>query len=113
MSAAALAARCGQLAAFELLAARGATAELDPVDAAVLAVARGESVRLPTAPAPALGNPDGDGYGWILARSLSSAAPTWFGRCSTAACTWTSDAEATSLHWIRPPCTAEPAPCSC
>ena len=62
----ALAARCGHLAAFELLANRGATAELDPVDAAVLAVARGESVRLPNAPAPALGNPDGDDYGWIL-----------------------------------------------
>jgi ankyrin repeat protein len=62
----ALAARCGHLAAFELLASRGATAELDPADAAVLAVARGESVRLPNVPAPALGNPDGDGYGWIL-----------------------------------------------
>jgi hypothetical protein len=62
----ALAARCGHLAAFELLASRGATAELDRADAAVLAVARGESVRLPDVPAPALGNPDGDGYGWIL-----------------------------------------------
>lgn len=62
----ALAARCGHLAAYELLASRGATAELDDVDAAVLAVARGESVRLPTAPPPALGNPDGDDYGWIL-----------------------------------------------
>jgi ankyrin repeat protein len=62
----ALAARCGHLAAFELLASRGATAELDPVDAAVLAIARGESARLPNAPAPALGNPDGAGYGWIL-----------------------------------------------
>ena len=62
----ALAARSGHLAAFELLASRGATAELDPVDAAVLAIARGESVRLPKAPAPALGNPEGDGYGWIL-----------------------------------------------
>jgi ankyrin repeat protein len=62
----ALAARCGHLAAFELLASRGATAELDPVDAAVLAIARGESARLPNAPAPALGNPDDDGYGWIL-----------------------------------------------
>ncbi|MGW0203421.1 ankyrin repeat domain-containing protein, partial [Nonomuraea sp. NPDC003201] len=41
----ALAARCGHLAAYELLAARGATADLDPVDAAVLAVARGESAR--------------------------------------------------------------------
>jgi ankyrin repeat protein len=62
----ALAARCGHLAAYELLAARGATAELDPVDAAVLAVARGESVRLPTAPPPAKGNPAGSDYGWIL-----------------------------------------------
>jgi ankyrin repeat protein len=65
----ALAARCGHLAAYDLLAARGATADLDPVDTAVLAVARGESVRLPTAPPPAKGNPPGgagDGYGWIL-----------------------------------------------
>ncbi len=62
----ALAARCGHLAAYELLAARGATADLDPVDAAVLAVARGESVRLPHAAPPALGNPAGDDYGWIL-----------------------------------------------
>jgi ankyrin repeat protein len=62
----ALAARSGHLAAYELLAGRGATAELDPVDTAVLAVARGESVLLPKAPAPALGNPEGDGYGWIL-----------------------------------------------
>jgi ankyrin repeat protein len=62
----ALAARCGHLAAYELLAARGATAELDPVDAAVLAVARGESVRLPTAPPPSLGNPCTRDYGWIL-----------------------------------------------
>jgi ankyrin repeat protein len=62
----ALAARCGHLAAFELLASRGAAAELDPVDTAVLAVARGESVHLPKAPAPALGNPDGEEYGWIL-----------------------------------------------
>jgi len=62
----ALAARCGHLAAYELLAARGATAELDPVDAAVLAVARGESTRLPSAPPPALGIPAGDDFGWIL-----------------------------------------------
>jgi ankyrin repeat protein len=62
----ALAARCGHLAAYELLESRGATAELDPVDAAVLAVARGESVVLPTAPPPALGIPPGTGYGWIL-----------------------------------------------
>jgi ankyrin repeat protein len=62
----ALAARCGHLAAYELLVSRGATADLDPVDAAVLAVARGESVRLPKAPAPALGNPATDDFGWIL-----------------------------------------------
>ena len=62
----ALAARCGHLAAYELLSARGATAELDAVDAAVLAVARGESTSLPRAAAPALGNPDGDDFGWIL-----------------------------------------------
>jgi Ankyrin repeats (many copies)/Ankyrin repeat len=62
----ALAARCGHLAAYDLLAARGATAELDSVDMAVLAVARGESVHLPTAPPPALGNPAGTDYGWIL-----------------------------------------------
>ncbi|MDQ6920262.1 MAG: ankyrin repeat domain-containing protein [Candidatus Dormibacteraeota bacterium] len=62
----ALAARCGHLAAYELLASRGATAHLDPVDAAVLAVARGESVRLPHAAPPSLGNPSTDDYGWIL-----------------------------------------------
>jgi len=62
----ALAARCGHLAAYELLASLGATAELDEVDAAVLAVARGESVELPRARPPALGNPDGDDYGWII-----------------------------------------------
>jgi Ankyrin repeats (many copies) len=39
---------------------------LDPVDAAVLAVARGESVRLPSALAPSLGNPRTGDYGWIL-----------------------------------------------
>lgn len=62
----ALAARCGHLAAYELLADRGATAELDADDAAVLAVARGESVRLPRAPPPSLGNPCTDDFGWIL-----------------------------------------------
>ncbi|HVE91303.1 MAG TPA: ankyrin repeat domain-containing protein [Actinomycetota bacterium] len=62
----ALAARSGHLAAYELLLEHGATAELDPVDEAVLAVARGESVQLPKAPPPALGNPEGDDYGWIL-----------------------------------------------
>lgn len=62
----ALAARCGHLAAYDLLESRGATAELEPVDAAVLAVARGESVRLPNAPPPSLGNPAGNDFGWIL-----------------------------------------------
>ena len=62
----ALAARCGHLAAYELLESLGATAELDEVDAAVLAVARGESVVLPRARPPALGNPETDDYGWIL-----------------------------------------------
>jgi len=62
----ALAARSGHLAAYELLEARGATAELDPVDRAVLAVARGESVELPRARPPALGNPETDDYGWII-----------------------------------------------
>jgi len=61
----AVAARCGHLAAYDLLLARGATAELDAVDIAVLAVARGESVRLPAAPPPMPGIP-GDGYGWVL-----------------------------------------------
>jgi ankyrin repeat protein len=62
----ALAARCGHLAAYELLESRGALADLDSVDAAVLGVARGESVQLPRAKPPALGNPCGDDYGWIL-----------------------------------------------
>lgn len=62
----ALAARCGHLEAYELLASRGADADLDPVDAAVLAVARGESVTLPAAPPPSLGNPAGEDFGWIL-----------------------------------------------
>ena len=62
----ALAARCGHLAAYELLESLGATAELDEVDEAVLAVARGESVELPRARPPALGNPETDDYGWIL-----------------------------------------------
>jgi ankyrin repeat protein len=65
----ALAARCGHLAAYELLAERGATADLDPVDTTVLAIARGESTQLPDAPPPALGIPDHDGgYGWILSQ---------------------------------------------
>ena len=62
----ALAARSGHLAAYQLLTEHGATADLDQVDAAVLAVARGESTRLPAAPPPALGIGSGDDYGWIL-----------------------------------------------
>jgi ankyrin repeat protein len=62
----ALAARCGHLSAYELLASRGATADLDPVDGAVLAVARGESARLPHAVPPVLGIPPSGDYGWIL-----------------------------------------------
>lgn len=62
----ALAARCGHLAAYELLERRGARARLDDIDAAVLAITRGESTQLPTAPPPSLGNPDTTDYGWIL-----------------------------------------------
>lgn len=62
----ALAARCGHLEAYELLRSHGATADLDDVDRAVLAVARGESTTLPRARPPALGLPEGDDYGWIL-----------------------------------------------
>ncbi|WP_031468767.1 ankyrin repeat domain-containing protein [Sciscionella sediminilitoris] len=61
----ALAARCGHLAGYELLRAHGASAELDEVDAAVLAIAEGRSVRLPDAVPPALGMA-GEDYGWIL-----------------------------------------------
>jgi hypothetical protein len=61
----AVAARCGHLAAHDLLVARGATAELDPAARAVLAVARGESARLPAAPPPLPGVP-GEGSGWLL-----------------------------------------------
>jgi Ankyrin repeats (3 copies)/Ankyrin repeats (many copies) len=59
----AVAARSGHLAAYDLLVAEGATAELDAVDAAVLAVARGESSRLPAADPPL---PGCDGSGWLL-----------------------------------------------
>jgi hypothetical protein len=61
----AAAARCGHLAAYDLLLERGATSELDPVETGVLAVARGESTRLPAAPPPMPGVP-GDGPGWLL-----------------------------------------------
>jgi len=61
----AVAARCGHLAAYDLLRAHGATADLDPIDAAVLAIARGESAQLPAAPPPMPGI-RGAGYGWVL-----------------------------------------------
>src|SRR5690606_27781356 len=61
----AVAARCGHLAAHDLLRERGAAAGLAPDDAAVLAVARGESTRLPATPPPMPGIP-GDGPGWLL-----------------------------------------------
>lgn len=59
------AARCGHLAAYDLLAARGASAELSGVATAVLAVARGESAQLPDETPPMPGIPGTD-YGWIL-----------------------------------------------
>ncbi len=59
----AVAARCGHLAAYDLLVAEGATAELGAVETAVLAVARGESSRLPPADPPL---PGCDGSGWLL-----------------------------------------------
>jgi ankyrin repeat protein len=62
----AIAAGCGHLAAYDLLTAAGATADLDPVEQAVLAIARGQSVHLPAAPAPVLGVADGRDYSWIL-----------------------------------------------
>jgi len=61
----AAAARCGHLAAYELLEGLGATADLDPVAERVLAVARGESVRLPDAPPPLPGIPGTDSR-WLL-----------------------------------------------
>jgi hypothetical protein len=61
----AVAARCGHLAAYDMLIAAGATAELDAVETAVLAVARGESARLPAAGPPLPGVPH-DGYRWLL-----------------------------------------------
>jgi ankyrin repeat protein len=62
----ALAARSGHLAAYELLIAHSATADLDPVDAAVLAIARGESAQPPKARPPALGMASDSDYRWIL-----------------------------------------------
>jgi Ankyrin repeats (3 copies) len=61
----AVAARCGHLAAYDLLVVAGATAELDAVETGVLAVARGESIRLPAADPPLPGILC-DGSGWLL-----------------------------------------------
>jgi ankyrin repeat protein len=102
----ALAARCGHLAAYELLQSHGATAEFDPVDAAVLAVARGESVELPDAPPPALGIPSGTTTVGSSGSSRSSATPRSSERCSTPGCRWTRADGATSRRSTRPPCTA-------
>lgn len=109
----ALAARCAHLEAYELLRSRGASADLDAVDAAVLAVARGESVRLPTAPAPALGIPPGEDTGGSWASWRCSGARTSCARCSTAACPSTPAAGATSPRSIRPRCTDAPTPSGC
>jgi Ankyrin repeats (3 copies) len=100
----ALAARCGHLAAYDLLAARGATAELDAVDAAVLAVARGESVTLPQAPPPSAGS---------SASSRSWAAPRSCDRSSMPGCPSTPAAGATSRRSTRPPCTGAPGRSGC
>jgi ankyrin repeat protein len=63
----AVAARCGHLAAYDLLVAHGARGELDQVQAAVLAVARGETATLPDAPPPLPGIPGPDSR-WLLGR---------------------------------------------
>jgi hypothetical protein len=61
----AVAARSGHLAAYDLLTARGARADLDPVDAAVLELARGSAPHLPAAP-PQLPGIPAEGHGWLL-----------------------------------------------
>jgi len=59
------AALSAHLAAYDLLVAAGATAELSPAAAATLAVARGESRELPDGPA-AMPGVVGDGPSWVL-----------------------------------------------
>jgi ankyrin repeat protein len=61
----AVAARSGHLAAYDLLVANGAHADLDGVEEAVLALARGGSAALPAASPPLPGIP-GDSHGWLL-----------------------------------------------
>ena len=109
----ALAARCGHLAAYELLQSRGAAAELDPVDEAVLAVARGESVRLPKARPPALGNPRGDDYGWILGQFALLGRTDVVEALLDAGWPSTRAGGATSRRSTRQPCMAGPTPCGC
>lgn len=59
------AARCGHLAAYELLEELGASADLTPTSRAVLAVARGETDQLPPDPPPLPGFPSTD-HRWLL-----------------------------------------------
>ncbi len=59
------AARCGHLAAYDLLISLGVEAELSATAKKVLAVARGESVQLPDEAPPLPGIPGSD-YRWIL-----------------------------------------------
>ena len=73
------AARAGHLAAYELLAGLGAAGEPDAIGAAVLAVARGESVVLPDEPPPMPGIPGSD-YRWILGQlALLGRTEVWCG----------------------------------
>ncbi|MGI8904632.1 MAG: ankyrin repeat domain-containing protein [Solirubrobacteraceae bacterium] len=104
----ALAARCGHLAAYELLAARGASAELNGVDLAVLAVARGESVQLPQAPARRSAIRAARTTAGSSGSSRCSVARRSCAACSTPACPSTPAAGATSRRWIRPRCTDGP-----
>ena len=110
----ALAARCGHLAAYELLESLGATAELDDVDRAVLAVARGESVALPRARPPALGNPETDDYGWIVGQfALLDRTEIVAARSSTPGGTSTPADGAASRRSTRRRCTAAVRRSSC
>lgn len=99
----ALAARCGHLAAYNLLAARGATADLDLVDTAVLAIARGQSVELPAARPPAKGIPGGTDYAWILGQfALLGRTDTVRALLGTGMPVDTRG-WSNSPHWTRPP----------
>jgi hypothetical protein len=120
----AAAARCGHLAAFDLLTGLGATAELDPVGEAMLAVARGRSVvrffvaRLgvffpPPPPPPRCRESrartrDGCWGSWPCSGAPRSSAP-----CSMPASRSTHADGATSPRWTRPRCTAGPTRSGC